>query len=298
MLTRVSGASEFSARANSEIGEILNNQGTYPVVTTNLDNVQWDVYSLGTVLPANTFQTGLEDWSGNLAGKAIVDHMVSNNDPRLTYVFEPGIEAEAGEFMGLDPLMNATAQNELVISNKVTIYNRSTISRNQFFPGFLITAPEVYFFAAEYYLKNKQDAMAGAAYNSAITSSIDQYMRLKNISNNGDSPAPVFPTVAEVNAYLAKDGVSWSSASSDEEKLKLIAEQKWLHFNVVNPNENWAEMRRLNLVDLDFWVDQSNQQSLPPSRWIYPGSEATYNTTNYAAVQSEDILTNKLFWAK
>lgn len=298
MLSRVSEASSFSSRANSEIGQILSNPGTYPVVASNAENIKWDIFSLGTLISATSFQSGLEDWSGNLAGKAILDHMVGNDDPRLTYVFEPGVDANPGEFIGLDPMMNSSDQNELVNSNTVSIYNRSTISRNQYFPGLLITAPEVYFFAAEYYLKNGQDAMAKTAYEAAVATSVDLYVYLRGISNNGDSPAAVVPTVDDVVAYLAQDAVSWSAAATSDAKLKLIAEQKWLHFNVINPNENWAEMRRLNLVDLDFWVDQSNQQSQPPYRWVYPGSEATYNSTNYAAVQSEDILTNKLFWAK
>lgn len=296
MLSRVSNTGTFSSRANTEIGEILNNQGTYPVVTSNQDNVQWDVYTLGTILPANTFQSGLEDWNGNIAGKTILDHMLNNDDPRLTYVFEPGLEAEPDYYMGLDPLLNGSVQNEMVLTGTLTIYNRSTISRNQYFPGLLITAPEVYFFAAEYYLKNGQDAMAQAAYEAAVATSTDLYVYLRGISNNGDSPAAVVPTVGDIEAYLAQDAVSWTAAGSNDAKLKLIAEQKWLHFNVINPNENWAEMRRLDLVDLEFWVDQSNQQSLPPYRWNYPGSEQTYNTENYAVVQPNDKLTNSLFW--
>lgn len=298
MLTRVSGSSEFAARANTEIGEILSNPGSYPVVTSNEDFIAWDGYVIGTAMQANSFQSGLEDWSGNLAGKAILDHMLDNNDPRLTYVFEPGTEAGDGEYLGLDPMLNASAQNELVNSNTLTIYNRSTISRNQNFPGLLITAPEVHFMIAEYYLKNGQDAMAKASYEAAIEASVDFYQYLRSLSENGDSPAPVVPSESDIEVYLSGDAVSWDSADSQEAKMKLLAEQKWLHFNVIQPNENWAEMRRLELVDLDFWVDQSNQQSLPPYRWVYPGSEATYNSTNYAEVQAEDNLTQKLFWAK
>jgi hypothetical protein len=90
--------------------------------------------------------------------------------------------------------------------------------------------------------------------------------------------------------------VSWSAATSDEGKMKLIAEQKWLHFNVVQPTENWAELRRTDAVSLTFLEDKSNNQKLPPSRWIYPGGEATYNTENYAKVQANDNLNKKIFW--
>ncbi|WP_026956391.1 SusD/RagB family nutrient-binding outer membrane lipoprotein [Algoriphagus vanfongensis] len=298
MLTRVSGTSTFSARATAEIGDILSNPATYPVVTSIEDFIAWDGYTAGTWMQANSFQTGLEDWDGNIAGKVILDHMLDNEDPRLTFVFEPGLEAEPGQYMGLDPLLNASAQNELVLAGTLSIYNRSTLSRNQNFPGIIISASEVNFLAAEYYLKTGQNAMAQAAYETGIFNSVDQYVYLRSISNNGDSPDPVVPTLADFESYLEKDGVSWTAATSTDEKLKLIAEQKWLHFNVIQPNENWAELRRLDLVDLEFWTDQSNQQSQPPYRWVYPSSEITYNSTNYAAVQSEDVLTNKIFWAK
>lgn len=295
MLTRVSGVSAFSARATSEIGAILSNPASYPVVATNAGNIAWEVYSLGTILPANTFQTGLEDWNGNIASKALIDHMDGNDDPRLEWLFEPGTEAD-GVFLGLDPMMNATAQTELVATNTLSIYNRSTLSQNQYMPGIIFTASEVQLLAAEYYLKNGQAATAKTHYEEAIKQSLAFYQLLRGMSNSGITPVPEAPTEADMTAYLAKPAISWDAAATTEARMKLIAEQKWIHFNVVQPNENWSELRRLDLVDLEFWVDQSNQQSLPPNRWLYPGSEATYNLPNYSVVQGEDNLTNKLFW--
>ncbi|WP_296699040.1 SusD/RagB family nutrient-binding outer membrane lipoprotein [Algoriphagus sp.] len=295
MLTRVSGTSELGARAKTEINSILSNPGKYPIVSDNESNILWNIYSLGTLLPANNFQSGLEDWDGNLAGKDILDHMVNNEDPRLTYVFQPGVNAE-GEFMGLDPLMNPTDQNALVLTQTLSTYNFSTISRNQFFPGVLITSAEVHLMAAEFYLKENQDDMAKMHFEEAIKKSIGFYEYLRSISNNTESGDPVIPTDESIDNYLSMDGVSWDAASSMDEKLTLIAEQKWLHFNVVQPNESWHEVRRLNKLDLKFWEDNSNQQSLPPARWTYPGSEQTYNTENYSTVQADDKLGNKIFW--
>ncbi len=295
MLTRVSGTSEFSARAKSEIGAILSNPAQYPIVEVNDSNIMWDIYSLGTVIGANDFRSGLEDWNGNIAGKAILNHMVSNDDPRLTYVFQPGLNAN-GEYLGLDPLMNPTEQDALILTQTLSLYNFSTISRNQYFPGILMTAAEVHLLAAEFYLKENQDAMAKMHFEEAVAQSIGFYQYLRSISNNAESIAPVVPTAESVNDYLAMDEISWDAASGIDEKLSLIAEQKWLHFNVIQSNENWHEIRRLNKLDLEFWVDNSNQQNLPPSRWMYPGSEQTYNMENYSVVQPQDKLTNSVFW--
>ncbi|WP_186756828.1 SusD/RagB family nutrient-binding outer membrane lipoprotein [Echinicola salinicaeni] len=295
MLTRVSGTSEFAARATAEIAEILSNPSDYPVVTDNDDNILFRIHTLGTLMGATQFQDGLESWDGNLAGEAILSHMVDNQDPRLTYVFEPGEEAN-GEYMGLDPLLNPTAQNDLVLSQTLSIYNRSTFSRNQYFPGVIMTASEVHLMAAEHYLKEGQSSMAKMHYEEAIKQSISFYEYLRSISNNTEAAAPVVPTDAAIASYLTMDAVSWDAAASADEQLKLIAEQKWLHFNIVQPTESWHELRRLDKVELEFWVDNSNQQSTPPSRWMYPGSEQTYNTENYAKVQSDDKLSNQIFW--
>lgn len=295
MLTRVSGSSAFQARADQEIGAILSNPSSYPIASSNATNITWKIHALGTLISQTSFQSGLEDWNGNIAGKVIVDHMKNNQDPRLPFVFEPGLEAK-GEYMGLDPMLNGTQQTQLVGSNTLTIYNRSTISRNQFFPGVIFTAAEVHLLAAEYYLKKNQLSTAKTHYEEAIKQSIGFYQFLRSISNNGIVAAPADPTAQAISNYLAKGAISWDAAATPTERMRLIANQKWLHFNVIQPNENWAELRRIGLVQLTFWTDDSNQQKQPPTRWIYPGSEQTYNKENYSVVQGTDNLTARLFW--
>src|SRR5690606_515161 len=88
------------------------------------------------------FQSGLEDWNGNIAGKAMIDHMKENADPRLRAIFEPGENAN-GQYNGLGTLLNAGDQTNAINSGTLSIYNRSTITRNHYFPGILITAAEV-----------------------------------------------------------------------------------------------------------------------------------------------------------
>jgi hypothetical protein len=78
--------------------------------------------------------------------------------------------------------------------------------------------------------------------------------------------------------------------------LALIGMQKWVDYSVIQPLENWAEVRRLNVPTLTFWNDQADAQKQPPTRWQYPDSEKTYNTENYNAVSANDKITNKLFW--
>lgn len=295
MLTRVSGTSAFGTRAKTEIEAILSNPSGFPIVSSNTDNVLFRIHSLGTIIGANDFRSGLEDWNGNIAGKVILNHMVDNKDPRLTYVFQPG-DAAQGKYMGLDPLLPSSNQTALIATNTLSIYNRSTLSRNQYFPGVLMNSAQVHFMAAEHYLKNNQDAKAKDHYEKGIMESVGYYQYLRSLSNDNSAGEPIMPTPAIISSYITSPKITWSSAANSADKMKLIAEQKWLHFNVIQPNESWAELRRTDALKLQFWTDQSNQQSLPPNRWVYPGSEGTYNLENYSAVSANDNLKTKLFW--
>jgi hypothetical protein len=299
MLTRVSGVASLASRANSEIQSILNDPAIYPVITDNSENIQIEVFSIETNRTINLnsvgFRTGLEDWNGNLAGKAIIDNMVTSSDPRLRVMFEPGANA-GGTYNGLDPLMPSGQQQQLVDAGNIAIYNRSTLSRNQYFPGVLINAAEVYFLKAEHYLKSSNNSEAKTAYNEGIEQSVKEYFQFRQISNDNTAGDVAPLDDAEIVTYQSMPTVSWDAAATMQNKMDLIATQKWLHYSVVQPLESWAETRRLDLLDLQFEVDNTNNQKLPPNRWLYAASENTYNTANYNAVKAKDNLSTKLFW--
>lgn len=297
MLTRVSESSEFASRATSEIAEILGNPTKYPVVESNDQNIMIDIFDQATPINSRGFQSGIDSdgWDGDDAGKKMIDFLQDSEDPRLRVLFEPGAEAD-GVYVGLDPMLTGSEQQELVNNGAIARYNRTTMSRNQFFPGVMINASEVSFLQAEYYLKNGDDAAAKTAYETGIRQSIEFYFYVNSLSNDNIVPTPEAATEEEIMDMLATDAVSWDAAGSEAEKLALIAYQKWVHFNIIQPYQNWAEMRRLDNPSLDFWQDNSSVQTLPPVRWTIPGNEITYNEANYRAVQGQDVLTNKIFW--
>ncbi|MCA0397824.1 MAG: SusD/RagB family nutrient-binding outer membrane lipoprotein [Bacteroidetes bacterium] len=295
MLTRVSAASAFSSRASSEIAEILGSPATYPVVTTNADNILMDVKDLNTQINAKGFRDGLESWNGNAAGKKMIDFLVSNADPRLPVMFETTV-ANPAIYVGVDPMGLSNEQQLDMDNGRISLYNRSTFSRNQYFPGVLMTASEVNLLAAEYYVKTGDNAKAKAAYETAIRQSTEFYYSVRALSNDGTVDAPATPTEGQITTYLASPGASWDLATTNDTKLNLIATQKWLHFNVIQPYELYAEVRRLDKPSFTFQVDNANSLKQPPTRWQYPAEEATYNNANYSTVQSKDIPTGKLFW--
>ncbi len=296
MLTRVSLSSTFASRYTSEMAAITSNSASYPLVLTNADNIKVAVYNLTTPINSTDFYSGLIGWGSNdMANKGMIDTMNNNADPRLRAMFQPGTNA-AGAYKGMDPTLDATTQGDLIKGGTISVYNYSAISKNKYLPGNIINAAEVNFLLSEYYLNAGNDAAAKSAYETGIKASIDFYYALRPLSDDNSSGTLVPTNDAEKNAYLASPGIKWENATTKDAKLNRIAVQKWTNYSVLQPLESWAEIRRTKLPKLTFQVDNTNAQTLPPNRWVYPSSEITYNKPNYDAVASKDKLSTKLFW--
>jgi len=304
LLTRVSGVASFKSRYTSEMASILGNSSSYPLVSDYTQTVSIKVANRtnnpgindGTNTGSSSdFYQGLIGWGqADRAGKVMIDYMNTNSDPRRRALFEPG-DSSHGVYIGLDPSLPSNTQNALATGGTIARYNRSTLSQNNFLPGMLVNAAEIDFMAAEYYLGAGNDASAQAAYEAGVTQSINYDFWLRTVSKDNTAGAltPLGPT--EIATYLASPGVSWSAAVTNAAKLNLIATQKWINYNVQQPMEAWSEIRRLKLPALSFVQDQGVQK-LPPTRYLYPTNEATYNAVNYQAVQSKDNLSTKIFW--
>ncbi|MFC4096115.1 SusD/RagB family nutrient-binding outer membrane lipoprotein [Euzebyella saccharophila] len=298
LLTRASSNSAFASVAQSEIQEILENPSAYPIVESNEDNIQIESLGEGMGIEANFQSTFVEGdgWNSNVASKAMIDHMVENTDPRLRCIFQPGSEAGEDEYLGLDPTMAQSAQSALINSGTVSIFNNWTFKNNRNFPGVLISSANVNFYLAEFYLATN-DVLAREHYEKGIRESINFYYSARELAINfDDSPEIASLEASEIDNYIAGENIAWSSGLNNDGKIQLLARQKWLHNNMVEMFENWSEVRRLNSPEFEFVNDNSSGQSIPPTRFLYPSAERTFNAENYSTVSSEDNLDSKIFW--
>lgn len=293
MLMRVSESPDFAARASQELAEIIGNPATYPLIMTNEENAQLDIFSIDdNSIHTKNIEGALEagDWFANLASKRMIDHMVDNVDPRLPFIFEAGAKAN-GAFIGLDQSLPNSTQTELARGGTLSILNRSTFSRNQYFPGILFSATETNLLLAEYYQKNGNAGAAKATFDAGVAESVDLYRLIRSRSANNVTPAPAAPTPTQVNAYLAN--LNWNGASN---KIELIAAQKWIHFGIIQTIQAWSEVRRYDYPTFEFRLQNSDIQKTVPVKFNIPPAEVTYNTTNYDAVREQDNINTKLFW--
>ncbi|MDD4645212.1 MAG: SusD/RagB family nutrient-binding outer membrane lipoprotein, partial [Bacteroidales bacterium] len=291
MLMRVSDV--MTSRAQTEIAEILGNPGTYPIVESNAENIMNDaggpdMYAT-TSSKTGGIRQAMETWGQyDIAPYAMVKNMVDNGDPRLPAIFDPNVK---GEYIGMDPLDSETDQNTKLTAGLISKYDTSSFTRNDLFPGFILTAAEVSFIKAEAYQKGYGSGSAKAAYELGIEQSIELYF---NINGTGTYRTPLEnPTAEAIAAYISGSGISWD-ANSD--KIALIATQKWINTGLAQMPQTWAEYRRLDAPAFTFPPDPTSQQTVPPVRWLYPQSEQDLNGANYGAVKAKDNLNTKIFW--
>ncbi|MFA9192720.1 SusD/RagB family nutrient-binding outer membrane lipoprotein [Flavobacterium sp. FZUC8N2.13] len=298
MLNRLSAVPAFATRANTEMAEIITDA---KIVDENSENIAFRVYTQSGDLDTDGFIRALEDDYNNIAPKPMIDHMNTNNDPRQSWLFEKGtrivdgVEVVSPTYEGLDPMLPSGTQTQLINDGKIAIYNRSVISRNKWLPGTLINAAEVNLILAEYYSRNGNGATALTYFEKAIRQSVEYYVRLGDRADVLNWKPTTEPTTTEIDAYIAT--INFAGAVTPADQLELIAFQKYIHYNIMQADESWAEQRRLKLPVLPFREDEtSSVRKNPPTRWTYPTSESVYNTVNYNAVRANDNLNTKIFW--
>lgn len=293
MLMRVSDV--LTSRAQTEIAEILGNPSTYPVVTGNSDDIMLDAG--GPDLYATEasrvggIRSAMETWGEyDIAPYTYVKNMVDNNDPRLPAMFDPNIN---GEYIGMNQMEDGNTQSSKLTSGLIARYDTSSFTRNDFFPGMVISGAEVSFMKAEAIQRGWASGDAKSAYESGIRLSIAFWFEV-NSTGTYRAALPA-PTEDEVAAYLAKPDVSWDA---NTDKIKLIGTQKWLNTGLGQLVQTWAECKRLDFPVFQYLPDNasSSGQTMPPLRWLYPVSEKNLNDANYAAVASKDNLNTKIFW--
>lgn len=293
MLTRVSESSQFSARAQTEIAGIIEAQDKNPLILTNTDNAQLDIFNLNSDIKSEDIRDAFEaggSWYANFASRPMIDIMTATSDPRLGILFEKGAKSE-DKYIGLDQNLSVNEQSNLARGGTLTFYNRHTISRNKYLPGILISASQVQFLLAEYYNKKGNDVEAKKAFESGLRESVNLYYNISIRSDDQTVAPPSMPSAESIDNFVK--AVNFDGATS---KIQLIATQKWLHFNLFQAVENWSEQRRLDYPKFTIPTFNSDRQKTIPFKLTLPQTEATYNTTNYNEVKDQDSPNIKLFW--
>ncbi len=148
----------------------------------------------------------------------------------------------------------------------------------------IITYAEQQFILAEAALKGYINGSAANYYTSGVAAAYSE------IGMNAATTAN----------YLTHSGVVFD-ASSTSASLSQIITQKWVA-NINNGFEGWIEYRRTGFPQLQTGGSSNLNGGVIPSRFLYPVSEQTINSTNYkkeiSVMGSAENTTYKAWWEK
>ncbi len=92
--------------------------------------------------------------------------------------------------------------------------------------------------------------------------------------------------------------VAWPDAGTTDQKIAVMAWQKYFALNGIQPNETWVDIRRLKVVAPPLSVAPERGSNPIPVRLLYPQAEYNFNSENVEAQGTINQFTSKVFWHK
>ncbi len=286
--------------AKTKIMAMLNSPGEYPLIDGN-SNPNYapnnnDILNTPLV-QSNTsdgvdLQQALNEGASSIAPDFMVNTVMAPvKDPRLAVLFDRNGKEE---YIAMP--INTSSEEIVAKRFDYACWDSTTVWMNRNLPGVRMTASEVNFIKAEAFERWGSTEQAKAAYETAVKQSVSFYYYLNSISPSVGAGFryEAKPSDDEIADFVTKR-VPYTGSATD--KLKLIGTQKWLHFGWLQSMEAWTEYRRTKYPELlPFPTEGVNvQYPAPPTRFLYPADETTYNP-NYSSVQAKDTRTTKIFW--
>jgi len=270
LLLRVSKQTDMNAAAKiKEIAET--NKANYPMFANNAESA---VLKFTTTLPyVSAFNSYRDyDFNGdNGLTQFFINTLNTWEDPRRTvWANTVGVSNYEGVPSGYAPGQIP----ERLSTYKVTLKNEPLL-------GNIINYPELQFMLAECALKGYITGNPQTLYESGVNNAITFW--------NLTVPA----------GHLAKPGVAWLAAGTDEEKLEQIITQKYFTYFFTD-FQMWFEHRRTGYPKLPKGPGLQNGGEMP-ARLKYPVSVQSLNRTNYQKAvdaMGGDDINIKVWWAK
>ena len=150
---------------------------------------------------------------------------------------------------------------------------------------------------------------AGEHIRDAVIHSTDFWYYINSQTNIWNTPGmpdkddfltkafqPAKPSVAVIEQFADKIKAEYEAVSGIEDQMEIIMQQKYIHHNILNIFELWAELRRTHHPKLEI-VKVNDVPHVPmPQRVKYHPDETTRNYDNYKEIILEDTYLHPIFW--
>jgi hypothetical protein len=224
--------------------------------------------------------SGAENDNYNRANNFSLDMMKSLSDERYKRLYRPA--KSTGLYKGTD---YGQLPNDDVNSDKTSGAGYGIVA-DATVPMWIMTSVEAMFLRAEAVARGWLPGDAQAAYEAAVTESF-VYLGVPNATT-------------EAATYLTSTNpkIAWPVGGTLQQKMYVIAWQKYFALNGIQANETWTDIRRLDIVQPPLSLAPERGSNTIPVRLLYPTEEYNYNAENVAAQGTISQFTTKIFWDK
>lgn len=240
--------------------------------------------------------TGAENDTYNRANNFSLNLMRDLKDSRYTKVYRPA--KTGGAYKGTDYGSDANTAN----SSDNTSGPGYGLTASASVPMWIMTSVEAMFLRAEAMTRGYVSGDAKVAFRDAVIESfvsLDAKLPpIRNAANTMDS-ITYTPTQSAI-IYLAQTDakIAWPDAGTLQDKIAVIAWQKYFALNGLQPNETYSDYRRLGVVQPALSVAPERGSNPIPRRLLYPTTEYSYNADNVKAQGTISQFTTRVFWDK
>jgi hypothetical protein len=281
-----------------QFAAIFNNPATYPIFTSNTDNLEYVYNSSYNYYPDNITNLGNNQIRLNLAA-TLETTLGQLHDLRCMVLGEPArglgfadtaYESFVGAPSGMDLSTMSALINSGLLDSKLSLYNR-----NHFYSGYtgeptyILSYPEVCFCIAEAMNRGWISGNTAQWYRNGVTAQFAFY----GIVDGANTVTLQAPSGTEIgytvhfgfDNYFSQPAVQY--AGDNAQGLSQILLQKYLAYARNSGYQAYFQWRRTGVPAFDAGPGTGNGGVIP-RRWQYPSNEITANGTNYqAALQSQ-----------
>ncbi len=229
------------------------------------------------------------------ASNATLNVLESLEDPRSdTFYTTATTGTFANQLNGID---QGTIDDEPFTAPASNYSRASSYAYGEANPVILMSPWEVWFLRAEAAVRYGTSDDAETAFSTAIALNISYMEILEVVGVDPDSGEDILEML-DPTPYI--NSLDFASATSLDDRIDLIAVQKWISLNGTQEDEGWIEARRFDRPESRLFTDGIWQTPplsvLPdgtfPSTFLYPESERSLNPS----APAQRTITDKIFW--
>ncbi len=222
--------------------------------------------------------------SRTIISSLLLDQLKLLNDRRMFYYAEPaGAEIASGKaesdpaaYVGVDVSMDYAAMNAGHSANQYSLLNKRYLTEDACEPRMVISYAEQQLILAEARIKGWiTTGTAQAYYESGVKSALGAVMATKASYAHGNAITQEY-----IDGYFTGEA---AFKSTTEDQLKQIRMQRYILNYMQIGRTSYFEYRRAGYpvfpINPATSLNENNRNGLP-LRWMYPGSESSYNREN------------------